>query len=87
MSDKFQNFSSSLLAPASEAFTITPNDTTDLSLVTRALYIGTAGNIVVVMKSGSEVTFNNIPSGTVLSLRTTRIKATGTTATNILGLV
>lgn len=87
MSDKFQNFSSGLLAPATEAFAITPNDTTDLTLVTRALYVGTAGDIVAVMKSGSEVTFSNVPSGSILPIRAERIKATGTTATHILGLL
>lgn len=87
MSDKFQNYSSSLASPATDAFAITPNDSTDLTQVTRALYVGTAGNIVVVLKSGSEVTFSNVTSGSILPIRASRIKATGTTALNVLGLV
>ena len=73
--------------PAGGAFSITPDDSTDLVRTTRALYIGGSGDIVVDM-AGSEqssVTFTAVPGG-ILPIRVKRIRSTGTTATGIVGL-
>lgn len=87
MPDRFQYSTPSLSGPAAHAFAVAPNDGADLSETTRALYVGTAGSITAVMASGSSVTFGSIASGTVLPVRVTRVLATGTTASAILGLV
>lgn len=87
MPDRFQYSTPSLSGPAAHAFAVTPNDGVDLSETTRALYVGTAGSIAAVMASGASVTFGSIASGTVLPVRVTRVLATGTTASAILGLV
>jgi len=71
--------------PARGAIAITPSDSTDLSVIVRGLFIGGTGNLTVNMSGGS-VTFYNVQQGTVLPIRVTRVFATGTTATNILGL-
>ena len=87
MTDRFQNTSSGLDSPALDAFSITPDDATDLHEVTRALYVGGTGDIVLVTKGGTQVTFTGLGAGSLLPVRTSRVHATGTTATNILGLV
>ena len=87
MPDRFQYSTPSLSGPAAHAFAVTPNDSSDLSETTRALYVGTAGSVAVVMASGASVSFGTIASGTVLPVRVTRVLATGTTASAILGLV
>lgn len=87
MPDRFANHAVSLEAPASGGFTIAPSDSTDLSEVTRAVYIGTGGAIAAVMLGGEDVTFTSVPGGTLLPVRLRRIKATGTTATALIGLV
>ena len=87
MTDRYQNTSSGLDSPALDAFTITPNDNTDLVEVTRALYIGGSGDVTLVTKSGTQVTFSNISSGSLLPVRVARILVTGTTANNIVGLI
>lgn len=83
------------LDQALNAQSVTPSDTTDLSLsggnfnntASGALpFIGTAGNIKVTMLGGQTVTFLNIADGTFLPIQVTRIWATGTTATDILAL-
>ncbi len=75
------------LGSASRAFSITPNDSTDVAYVTRAIWVGAAGNIALVMADGSEVTFNGVQAGTLLPIRVKRVKSTGTTASlNLLGL-
>lgn len=87
MTDRFKGRAAGFDSPASHAFTITPNDGSDLSEVTRALYVGTGGTIAVVMHSGAPVSFTSVPDGAVLPVRVARVKATGTTAAAILGLV
>ena len=86
MPDRFQYSSPSLNGPAAHAFAVTPNDSSDLAETTRALYIGTSGSVAAVMASGSTVTFGSVQSGTTLPVRVTRILATGTTASAIVGL-
>jgi hypothetical protein len=54
--------------------------------VTRALYVGGGGNLAVRLQDGTELTLANMPAGTLLPIRVTRILATGTTATEIVGL-
>ncbi|HEX7313309.1 MAG TPA: hypothetical protein VF297_05285 [Pyrinomonadaceae bacterium] len=75
-----------LMTPADGAAAITPHDTNALAYTSRALYVGGAGNLVVVMKNNDEVTFNSVPAGAVLSIRVKKVKSTGTTATNIISL-
>jgi hypothetical protein len=63
-----------------------PSDANDLAFITRGLYVGGAGNVVVQMKGlpnapRSQVTFSAVPAGTMLPIRAARILATGTTAT------
>lgn len=72
--------------PAEDASAVTPSDSTNLTTAARALYVGTAGNIVLVTVGGNVITFANVQSGTILPVRTTRVNATNTTATNIVAL-
>lgn len=86
--DNFQTSSDSLIAPANAAFMITPDDVNELSDVTKALYIGTGGDIVLRPQQGtSDVTFRNLQSGSILDVRVSAVRATGTTAADIVGLV
>jgi hypothetical protein len=89
MADNFVAHSAGLDSPASKAFAITPNDSTDLADVTRGLYTGTGGTIVCILNGDSaSVTFTNVPAGTVLPLRVKRVLATGTTSSMaLIGLV
>lgn len=78
-------FSSTPDSTASDAFAITPSDTA--SVPAKALYIGGAGNVSVMTESGSIVTFTGVGAGAILPVRVGRVRATGTTATNIIGLI
>lgn len=73
------------LAVAQSAFAVTPHNSTNFAKRARALYVGAGGNIVVVT-GGAAVTFVNVPQGTILPVECTRVNATGTTATSIVGL-
>jgi hypothetical protein len=87
MLDRFENSSASLDGPAAHGFAVTPSDSTGLSEVTRALYVGTGGDVAAVLQSGASLVFVAVQQGTVLPVRAARILATGTTATDIVGLV
>jgi|DEB0MinimDraft_6_1074348.scaffolds.fasta_scaffold47412_2 hypothetical protein len=86
MSDKFSNYHSGLESPAERAFAITGNDSTDLTVTPRAIYVGGAGNVKVTTIGGDTVTFSGALAGTIIPVRVTRVFSTDTTATNLLGL-
>jgi len=73
--------------PADDAFAITPSDTVNFAVPTRAIYSGAGGNITVVTPSGSAVLFVGVPAGVILPIRATRVNATGTAATSLVGLL
>lgn len=66
---------------------ITPSDTVNLEGPARALYVGGAGNISLKPLDGAAVTLVGVPAGTLLPISVTRVNVTGTTATNLVGLL
>jgi len=73
-------------ATASSAIAVTPSDSTPLSNVTRWMFVGGTGNLTVVMNDGTTAEFPGVPAGTLLPVRVSQVKATGTTATEIVAL-
>ncbi len=86
MSDTFNNYAFVPDSPANGAFAITPSDTVDLPRTTRGIYVGTAGDVAVVMRDGSSATFKNVPAGDVMAIAATRVTVTGTTAADLCGM-
>ena len=84
--DNFSRQQTQTADPASNAVLITPSDSTDLATVTRAVYVGTTGNMKVTMQDSGTVLFTGVPAGTTLPIRVTRIWSTTTTASTILAL-
>lgn len=72
--------------PAVHAFAVTPHDTNNLSYTTRGLFVGAAGNVKVIMAGGETVTFTALAAGMIHPIRCTRVFATDTTATGIVGV-
>ncbi len=86
-SDKFDAAVDSVIAPARNCFSITPSDIGELAVLPKAIYVGNDGDITVrAVDGGSDVKFTNVRSGTILDIRVTSVRATGTTATNLVGL-
>lgn len=73
-------------APAANALTIAPHDTNELANYVRGIYVGGAGNVVVVTANGDEVTFVGVQAGSVLPVVAKQVKNTSTTATSMVGL-
>ena len=76
----------SLNSPADNAEAVTPSDSASLVNVSRALWVGGSGNITVIMKDGTTVLFSGVPAGVWMPIRVSQVKATGTTATNIVSV-
>lgn len=72
------------VASAYGAVAVTASDSTVIP-TTRALYIGTAGNLAVKMADGSLPTFSSVAAG-VFPIQVTQVLSTGTTASNIVAL-
>jgi len=87
MKNRFNSHGSSVTGPITDGFAITPDDTGSLTEVTRAIYVGQTGNLRVETMEEADLTFENIPGGTMLALRVRRVLSSGTTASALLGLV
>lgn len=87
MNEFFADYADSPLAPSLDCFAITPSDSADLPKVTKALYVGEGGDVVLrSAKGNADVTFRNLPSGSTLDVRASAVRATGTTAAFLVGL-
>ncbi|MBU1175699.1 MAG: hypothetical protein KKH72_09890 [Alphaproteobacteria bacterium] len=87
MTDRFSNRAASLEGPAIHGFAVTPSDATPLAETTRALYVGTAGNVSLTFASGASATFTGLAAGSILPVRAVSVLATGTTASGLVALV
>ena len=85
--DKFVNFQSGLQSPPRNTFAITPSDTLELPFVTRSVYVGAGGDITLRLADDTgSVTLKAVPAGTMLTIRARQIYATGTVASQLVGL-
>ncbi|WP_323571694.1 hypothetical protein [Rhizobium sp. 28DA2] len=86
MSETYTHHSAGLRSPASHGFDIVPDDNNPLPSATRAIYVGNGGQLCLTLLSGATVTFQNLPAGSLLPVRATRVFSTRTTATGLVGL-
>lgn len=80
LTDKLWGFQKHILGSGTKFAAITKSDTDDIPL-TRAVYVGGAGNVVAVDADGTPTTFSGVAAGTLLPIRVRRINSTDTTAT------
>lgn len=72
--------------PASHAAAITPSDDADLTFATRAIYVGTTGDLTVILRDDTApVTLKSAAVG-YHPIQARRVMATDTTATNLVAL-
>lgn len=73
--------------PATHLFAIIPNDNADLTVATRAIWVGGAGNVnVIALEDGSAVLLSGASAGQVIAVRTKRVLSTSTSATLLVGM-
>ena len=87
MTDAFSRQADSAEAPSLHPLAIVPSDNVPLVTTPKALYIGTGGTLLLRTASGAaDVTFRNLASGQILPVRAQFVRATGTTAADIVAL-
>jgi hypothetical protein len=87
MADQFANIADSISAPATRTVAVTPHDSNALGDIPKALYVGTGGTIVMRGVRGTvDQSWKNVPSGAILPFRAQYVRATGTSAADILAL-
>ena len=87
MSNPFSGVSDAPYAPATRSVAVAPDDSNPLADIPKGLFVGTGGNIAMRgMSDTSDQSWKNVPSGAVLPFRAQYVRATGTTAADILAL-
>lgn len=85
--DPFVSQSDSAGNPARAPYTVAPHDVNALPVLPKALYVGTGGTLVLRGVDGAaDVTLKNVASGQVIDIRAQYVRATGTTAADIVAL-
>jgi len=81
MIDSYSSFGKTPVSPIRTAVAVTPHDTNELAQVSR-IFVGVAGNISVILADDSSaVTFKGVQG--FLPMLVKQVRATGTTATDI----
>lgn len=87
MADQFSNSADQVSAPATRAVSVAPDDGNALAEIPKALFVGTGGNLVLCgVGGGSDTVWKNVPDGSIVPLRVQYVRATGTSAADILAL-
>lgn len=86
MANTFDGQRTGLDSPGENWASITPHDSNALSTLPRAIYVGGAGDLEVISVDGTTVVFSGVPVGTLLPIRPNIVKATNTTATNLIAV-
>lgn len=86
MPDSFDTYGDSAIAPSRAPFAIQPHDSDALPTVTKAIYVGTGGTVTLRgVAASADVAYKNVSSGSYLEVRASHVRATGTTATDLIG--
>jgi outer membrane receptor protein involved in Fe transport len=87
MADAFGGTLDSVSSPATRGVAVAPHDAEPLADVPKALFVGTGGSLTLRGVGGSgDVVFRNVPAGSVLPFRALFVRATGTSAADIVAL-
>lgn len=86
MADSFANAADQVSAPATRAVAVVPHDGNALADIPKVLYVGTAGTVTMRGVGGGADTVWKVAAGAVLPFRAAYVRATGTTAADLLAL-
>lgn len=78
-----------LAGPSAAPAAIVPHNSTNFANPCRGIYVGVTGNVSLIPLVGDGVTpvvFKNAQAGSVIPAIATRVNATGTTATDLIGM-
>lgn len=85
MSNPFNSFADAPAAPSCAPYTLVPHDTDELTLVPKGIYVGSGGDVTLRGVDGvADVTYRNLPDASYIAVRAQYVRATGTTASNLI---
>jgi hypothetical protein len=83
--DGFVQTNDSVENPSRNPYSVTPSDAVELPIIPKRLFIGTAGNVTLRgIGAQADVVYKNVANGVYLDVRPQYVRATGTTATDII---
>lgn len=86
-SDKYGIGQDNVTSPSMNPIAVVPHDSNLLPTIPKGLWIGTGGDVTLrAVNGGVDVVFKAVPSGHILPVRAAAVRATGTTATDIVAL-
>ena len=86
MKDTFKTRYRNLESPAANGFAITPSNDSLLPYAARAFYVGGEGSVSLVTSAGDTITLVGVKAGAIYPISIIKVNATGTSATNLVGL-
>ena len=87
MADAFAASADAAHAPATRALAITPHNSNPLTDIPKAIYVGSAGDVTMrALRDSADHVWTAVPAGSILPIRASHVRATGTTAGDLLGL-
>lgn len=85
--DQFDDALDAVTSPARDAFAVVPHDTAPLPRLPKALLVGGAGSLVLrAVDAAADVTLG-VAAGQMVPIRASHVRASGTTAAQIVALV
>lgn len=84
--DRFDRSGDSPSSPARDAFMVAPHDTTALARLPKALLIGIGGTLTLRAVDAAADIAVTVTAGQIVPIRASHVRATGTTAGQIVGL-
>lgn len=83
--DRFEDLRDNASSPSRAPFAVVPDDNAALPEVPKGLYIGTGGNVRLRgVDATADVTYWNLPDASYIAVRASHVRATGTTAANLI---
>lgn len=86
MFDPHSGSGDGLGTPARRAFAVQPHDTQPLPTLPKALWVGAAGTVVLRAVDGTADVAFTVAAGQILPVRVSHVRATGTSADNLVAL-
>ncbi|RVU03987.1 hypothetical protein EOE18_13885 [Novosphingobium umbonatum] len=71
--------------PSRKPYAITPHDANALPAIPKGIYVGTGGDVTLRGVDGTaDVTYKNLADGAYIAVQARYVRATGTTASNLI---
>ena len=72
-------------APSRAPYAVVPHDADALPIIPKGIFVGTGGDLVLRgVGATQDVTYRNLPDASYVAVRAAYVRATGTTATDLI---